>query len=330
VGFFSFVVARRKRWIFRDTFILIWAFLFLGMNIFFGLEGFFRFVYDSSDMFLVTRVGQEWMRRHVRLNSDGFRDKEFKVKEAGVIRIGVIGDSFTQGHGIKKEEERFSNILEKKLGEACQERVEVYNLGKGGWNTKEEVEYLLGEGRRFNFDGAILAYTLNDITADATEGWPEFKVYGGNKILQTLILKSYFVNFLYYRLAGMIENTSREYDNWQKNLFLEKEVWEIHKRHFEKLQDASRQGKFKLLVVIFPFMGQIGKDYGYMEVHKKLHDFFYKERIEFVDMIDDFLGTERKELIVNRYDAHPNEEANSLVAEKLFKNKELFVTCIKK
>jgi hypothetical protein len=328
-GILGFVWARKKRWHLGESLILVWAFLFLGMNIFFGLEGFFRFVYDSSDMFLVTRVGQEWMRRHVKLNGDGFRDKEFEAKKPGVLRVGVIGDSFTLGHGIGEVEDRFSNILEKKLSEVCQERVEVYNLGRGGWNTKEEVEYLLGEGKGFNFDGVILAYTLNDITADAVSEPPEFRVYGGNRILQTLILKSYFFNFFYYRLVGMIEGTTREYDNWQRGLFFEEPTWTAHKNHFKKLKEGMGE-KQKLLVVAFPFMGQLGKDYPYLEVHHKLDDFFEGEGILYLDMVDDFLEREKGELMVNRYDAHPNEEANKIVAQKFFENIELLVECTKK
>ena len=51
----------------------------------------------------------------VRINSDGFRDKNYSIeKPNGVFRIVAIGDSLTFGFGVESEES-YPKVLEKNL-----------------------------------------------------------------------------------------------------------------------------------------------------------------------------------------------------------------------
>lgn len=70
----------------------------------------------------------------VRLNSQGFRDREFRrEKPPGVRRILLIGDSFVYGVGVE-EELAIPNRLETQLNRSGQHRYEVFNLGIPGAN----------------------------------------------------------------------------------------------------------------------------------------------------------------------------------------------------
>src|SRR3989344_457571 len=125
-------------------------------------EAYFRYIYDASDGLGFLKINERWHRRHVVYNSDFFRDKNFDVnKKEGVTRIGVLGDSITFGGGIEDVNDRFSNILEKKL-RAANFNVEVYNLGKPGYDTEGEIQ-VYDSVKHLNFDIIVWQYFLNDI-----------------------------------------------------------------------------------------------------------------------------------------------------------------------
>ena len=70
-------------------------------------------------------------------NSLGFREREIPAKSPQRYRIVVVGDSFTWGQGIERDE-RFSNRLERMLGP----RYEVLNFGIPGDNMPEHLTRL--------------------------------------------------------------------------------------------------------------------------------------------------------------------------------------------
>ncbi len=84
------------------------------------------------------------------LNNMGYRDRPFTPKEnPHTYRIMVVGDSFTEGAGCRREE-TFSRVLERELNcrlqaAGCDRQVEVYNLGRCGANTVEEVHRIIKE-----------------------------------------------------------------------------------------------------------------------------------------------------------------------------------------
>src|SRR5467141_2375075 len=88
------------------------VYLFLALEVLFSSVA-------VSDTFSFTLASQLWMEKYWHpINSFGYRDlehdpSEFENKEV----VLVVGDSFVAGHGIAHIEERFSNILQKNLGD---------------------------------------------------------------------------------------------------------------------------------------------------------------------------------------------------------------------
>ena len=66
-----------------------------------------------------------------RYNSLRFRDREFGPKRRGVRRVMVVGDSFTEGQGVK-EPDTYARVLERRLNAAEPGRFEVMNCGRRG------------------------------------------------------------------------------------------------------------------------------------------------------------------------------------------------------
>src|SRR6185369_4493899 len=89
-------------------------------------------------------------------NSLGYLDREFIIpKPGGTYRVILLGDSFTEGDGLPREK-TFGRLIEKQIN------VEVCNLGRGGYNTKDEAESLAKFGPSLDPDLIVLNYFLND------------------------------------------------------------------------------------------------------------------------------------------------------------------------
>jgi len=129
-----------------------------------------------------------WFRKegsaYIKINSDGWRDREHsKVKPKNVVRIAILGDSFTEALHVAVEN-TFWSILQAKLND-CKafgdKKVEVINFGVGGFGTDQELLTLRHWVWDYAPDIVLLAfYTGNDIR-------------NNSKILEPYKLKPFFV-----------------------------------------------------------------------------------------------------------------------------------------
>lgn len=95
------------------------------------------------------------------INSWGFRDREFSAHMPGVTRIAALGDSVTAGLGVAQVRDTYPKILERLL-DGTGARVEVFNLGVGGYDTEQEVEALRVNIDRLRPDVVSLGFSMND------------------------------------------------------------------------------------------------------------------------------------------------------------------------
>lgn len=96
------------------------------------------------------------------VNKYGFRDSEITPRRPGEWRIGILGDSFTAGVGVKQAE-RFTDIF----GETLRRRrpnVSVWNLGAPLCGTACEAEMFNRVDPEYRLDEIVLAfYGGNDV-----------------------------------------------------------------------------------------------------------------------------------------------------------------------
>ena len=101
----------------------------------------------------------------VHINSLGFRDeREYSlVKGPTTFRILVLGDSVTFGHG-SVGEHTYPFLFEQKL-KAWRPDVDwqVWNMGVPGYNTSQELAYLLQVGPAYHPDLVVLGFFENDL-----------------------------------------------------------------------------------------------------------------------------------------------------------------------
>lgn len=97
------------------------------------------------------------------INSQGFRDKrEFDYqKPPGVIRVLVLGDSFTIGFEVHQEE-TYAAVIEHYLKQNGV-NAEVINAGMSGNSNAEELIFFEQEGWKYQPDIVVLGYYVNDL-----------------------------------------------------------------------------------------------------------------------------------------------------------------------
>jgi hypothetical protein len=125
---------------------------------------------------------------YVRINSDGLRDREHsKVKPADTVRIGVLGDSFTEAMHVPMEQ-TFWWLLERELQECNAfpgKKIEVIDFGVSGYGTAQELLTLRQKVWDYSPDLVVLAFTThndvydNSLALSKTEEVPYFVYRNG-------------------------------------------------------------------------------------------------------------------------------------------------------
>lgn len=104
------------------------------------------------------------------INAEGMRaDRDYPYeKPAGTLRILSLGDSFTVGYEVSRED-CFSSVLEREL-HAKGLAVEVLNCGVSGFSTAEEMLYFERELHRYDPDLVLVSFYSNDLRDNIRTG----------------------------------------------------------------------------------------------------------------------------------------------------------------
>ncbi len=131
----------------------------------------YRFNPYLSDGRLGYKLRPNWETVHanidfqvtVRTNNLELRGEDVSEKKsADVLRILVLGDSFTFGYGVENEE-AFPALLEVLLSNRLNRRVEVLNSGVPGWSTAQYWIFLRERGFLLDPDLILMAIMENDL-----------------------------------------------------------------------------------------------------------------------------------------------------------------------
>lgn len=292
--------------------VLILAFL-LSLLLAAG-EFYFRFCYDTTDAFGLTRVNQRWFDRHWRLNRAGFRDSLSEYppgRTPGRRRITFIGDSFTAGHGIPNVEDRFANRI-RQLGQD-----EVHVFAVNGYDTGDELyvaEELVRQG--YQFDQVVLVYVLNDIGDVTGEAYAVDARVRSKPPTNFFIRHSFFLDTYYYWYRGRFDPDVSDYYQFVRKLY-DGPTWEAQQKRLLSLRDFVASHGGRLRVVTFPFLHRLGPGYDYRPVHSQLDQFWREAGVPHLDLLPLFEASPAAKWTVNRHDAHPNLKAQALAAKAL-------------
>ena len=278
-------------------------------------EIFVRFFYDTTDSIAYTKVSERWIKRHYQHNKAKFRDNlEYSMAIApGKRRVSFLGDSFTAGHGIKDVEDRFSNRIRR-----LHPDWEIHVLAGNGLDTGAELGFLASyTARGYEVDQVVLVYCLNDVN-DLLTDWERTQQSIHNRIRARLPFydDSYFLDLAYYRLTLAQLPAIKNYFPFVREIY-RSEKWDEQRKRLRALRDAAEQRGGKLSVVTFPFLNALGANYEYQFVHEQLNAFWREEDVPHLDLLPVFEDYAPAQLMVNPFDAHPNEFANALAADRI-------------
>jgi lysophospholipase L1-like esterase len=282
-----------------------------------GVEFYFKVFFAQMDS-LRTLARQNWYERYYQgaINSLGYRDVEWTEEMVDdKIKVMVVGDSFAEGVGIESPDDRFSNLLAQKLGP----NYVVFNLGKRGANTKQEIEAILNYP--YSPDILILSYFINDI--EDVEWW-----YSQDRppdpstpaMLSPVVQNSYAANFLYWRLFRLFKGNHLEaWWTWLLSLYDNPEAWWLHQQDLLNIYKAAQSEQIPMIVVVFPNLAAIESS---KTVTDRVLDLYSEKGVPTLDVAELIEGIPTSELVVSPVDAHPSKLVHRLTADALY---EMFV-----
>ncbi len=288
-------------------------------------EAYFRFVYDGSDSFAITRSSARWFSRHYHLNNMQLRDSidYASTRREGTARITFLGDSFTNGHGLANVDDRFANRVRHDLGPNW----EVHVLAVDGFDTSHELGLLKSLPAAYELDVVVLVYCLNDILSD-DEDWERIRFMMASRTVDpklrswhaahgnTLLSHSYLADHVRLRTVAVQNPQILNYYAGVKQLY-SGAAWDRQRQRLQELNGTCQGRQAKLIVVTFPFIHGDLRNYEFGPVHEVLREFWRESEVPYLDLLPTFKKHADENLVVGEFDAHPNSRAHAIAADKM-------------
>jgi len=283
--------------------------LFALLAMLFILESLFAFLVVQSDGKAITLGARLWLHRYWNpINSHGYRDYDTKHFDGRSV-VFIVGDSFVAGYGIKRIEDRFANRLAHMLGDGWEHVV----IAKNGWQTGTQLK-AIGD-YPIDPDVIILSHYINDIEGAAKKNGfsPHRYVQGPGKLTAKFVNKSFFLNWLYWRVyRGFIGN----YWKYLQNSYSNPKIWNTHRLELQAFVDYAESINAHLYAVIWPCLQPVSAS---REFTSKVVGFLRSQGVSVVDLAEVFEDRPGSELVVNKLDGHPNPETHHEVAALIYK-----------
>lgn len=280
-----------------------------------GLEVFFRFSYDQTDAFSLMKTSRRWFDRHYQRNSWRLRDDvDYTIlKTPGRRRITFVGDSFTAGHGVRDVADRFANRIR-----VAHPDWDVQVLAINGLDTGAELAYLRDAfARGYQTDDVVLVYCPNDL-GDLLPDWRSVVdgLYADFAAAGPLVHHSYALNYLYFRLYA---RRSPQLGGYYPSLVsaYAGAAWHQQARRLRAFAALARANGARFCVVTFPFLQSLGPDDPFAPAYARIGALWKSLGVPHLDLRQALAGHTPDELVVNRFDAHPNERAHALAADAI-------------
>ena len=308
---------------------LKWVFLGLSawmcLCLLTAIELGFALLYDTTDSFSMTNASRRWFEVHVTPDrkvlefSDGtgieYRDAvDFSGRELPpqTRHVCLLGDSFTFGHGVPDVRDRFSNQLGSLLSDSG-EPILVSNLSKPGTDlywVESVLQHVFRDGHRV--DSAVYVMCLNDIEAFHDPTMSESVARNQFEPPTFVFRDTYFFNWAWFRYQQVSQSSVRDYYGFVEGYY-KGEPWQRFRIKLREVNRLCEANNCRLSVAVFPFLHESAEK-RFAPIRTKIVDTCRQDGIAAFDLAGAFVGHESETLMVNAFDAHPNEKAHHLVA----------------
>jgi len=261
------------------------------------------------------------------INKEGFRDKEFKKNEKTIL---FLGDSYTAGWGIKKVENRFSEIAFKNL--KGNKGYTFYNIGQYGADSKIEYENLKRMVNKYNPNSQylVLQVLYNDI-----DPYLPLPIKACEKLNQVTKSSAYelFVNgsYLVNLLSNFYPSTSNKNQNqklsktcsYEERLrvgYNDSSYYNKMFQYHDSILTLCKSKNIKPIVVYFPLMEDLNFDENF-NIDTRFQSYFESKNIDFINVKNHITHLNRDQRQASKMDAHASEIvheiAGKLIAKKI-------------
>lgn len=260
-----------------------------------------------------------------RYNALRFRDRAPSPKAPGVRRVVLLGDSFTEGQGVKEQD-----TAARRLGEALEAaepgKWEAVNCGRRGADFPALYD-AFGDALAFEPDVLVYAFVPNDAARSAEfqsrqsylDDWimDRGAMVEAAEVPGPRLFESRLFAFVEDRITSY--RVSRATTQWYLDMYAEpnRQGWEETQAHLRAMNWTLRERGAHFLVMSWPLLVGLEGGYPFSPVHETLHRFCVKEGIAHLDLLESLRGRKSAGLWVHPVDRHPNEAAQALAAEAL-------------
>ena len=259
-----------------------------------------------------------------RYNSLFFRERELAPRRPGVTRVVLLGDSFTEGQGVK-EADTTARRLEVLLNASGARRWEVLNCARRGADFPSLYK-MFEKVLPYQPDVLVHAMVLNDAERPA-------EVESRRKQLDDAILgrrrlegaapagpPRLFSSRLAEFVAGRVETwrISRETTRWYLDLYgaPNEAGWARTQDAMREMDRRVREQGGRMLVASWPLLVDLDS-YPFSPADDTIARFCAAAGIRRLDLRPALRGRAAESLWVHPVDHHPNEIAQRLAAEAL-------------
>ena len=233
----------------------------------------------------------------------------------GRARLLLIGDSFTEGQGVR-EEGSFAALL------ASDDRV-VINCGRRGYDFPD-LYSLFARHLAHEPDVVLYAMTLNDF--EQSEAFHSRQRFIDDWIVDRRRMVSEGDGsppFWQWRLWALIDDrleslrVGAETTRWYQEMVQAPNAagWARTQGAIARMHSELHSRGAELLVALWPLLVDLDQDYPFEEVHRAVGDAMRARGVPFVDTLPAFRGQDAASLWVHPSDRHPNARAHGLFAE---------------
>ncbi|MBN2371501.1 MAG: SGNH/GDSL hydrolase family protein [Vicinamibacteria bacterium] len=260
-----------------------------------------------------------------RYNTLGFRGPEPDPKRSDARRVVVLGDSFTEGQGVK-EEDAYPRVLERLLNAAMRRRCEVLNCGRRATDFPRLMK-VFEEAELLEADVLVYALVPNDAARAASfevrQSYVNDWIMNRGRML--IGRPEERLGLLDSRLAALLSDrvescrVGRETTRWYKEMWgaANEEGRRRTEEHVREMNRRIRARGGRLLVASWPLLVGLDGVYPFEDVADAVARMCLSAGVPHHDLRSALRGRPTRSLWVHPIDMHPNETAHRLAAESL-------------
>jgi lysophospholipase L1-like esterase len=252
----------------------------------------------------------------IRTDLSGFRRADpntESLRKPDNLIVVALGDSLTLGWGVP-EGQTYPDVLERILNERASQsnlgRFTLINAGIGNSNTSMELARYEHGLRALHPRWLVLGFFINDAEPDP------------KPVQSTLVKSSALVSLILMRLKPRLAAAPLDYKTYYRSLYEdEKPGWIRLKSALAKLGQELREDNVKATIVLLPEMHE-PKNFGpFSDIYQRVAGFANSNGFEVIDASKEFPPGPGNRFWVAVDDAHPNAEAQQIVATAIAKSK---------